>query len=247
MFEDLDEVRKSDKGRKAASFALAMALEAGMIFAIVITPLIFFSVLPNSELLTFLMASPPTPPTQMPPAPTPDNPAIKQPLVSVDPEKFTPPPAIPKGIPPPTIDDGLISPDVVGISPFADKIIPDDRRSFDFALVVPPAKPTPLPVKPQLQTKSQRIGGDVLSAKLIRQVSPVYPAMAKAARAQGDVILEVEVDEEGNVASVVVKNGHTLLRQAAVDAVKQWKYTPTLLNGEPIPVIASVTVKFTLN
>jgi protein TonB len=77
-------------------------------------------------------------------------------------------------------------------------------------------------------------------------VEPVYPELAKRARVQGRVILVVTVDEEGNVSDIRVSSGHPLLDEAALTAVRQWKYSPTLLNGEPVPVIATVTVIFNL-
>jgi protein TonB len=86
----------------------------------------------------------------------------------------------------------------------------------------------------------------VQSSKLIRRVEPEYPELAKRARVQGIVLLQVVVDEQGNVTEVNIIRGHPLLNQAAVDAVSQWKYSPTLLNGEPVPVIATVTVNFVL-
>jgi len=86
----------------------------------------------------------------------------------------------------------------------------------------------------------------VLTSRLINQVQPTYPPLARAARVQGTVILQVVVDESGRVRETKVISGHPLLTQAAVDAVTQWVYSPTLLNGEPIPVIGTVTVRFTL-
>jgi TonB family protein len=91
-----------------------------------------------------------------------------------------------------------------------------------------------------------RVDGNVLNAKLISKVDPVYPELAKRARVEQVVILEVLVDEGGNVSRVRVIRGHPLLDQAAVDAVKQWKYSTTLLNGQPVPVLATVTIPFTL-
>ena len=70
--------------------------------------------------------------------------------------------------------------------------------------------------------------------------------MAKRARVSGVVILQVTVDEEGSVSDVRTLRGHPLLDDAAITAVKQWKYSPTLLNNEPVPVIATVTVIFNL-
>ena len=82
--------------------------------------------------------------------------------------------------------------------------------------------------------------------KLIRKIDPVYPELAKRARVTGRVILIVTVDEEGAVSDIRISSGHPLLNDAAVTAVKQWRYSPTLLNGEPVPVTATVTVFFNL-
>ena len=108
------------------------------------------------------------------------------------------------------------------------------------------AAPPPPPPPPK-KKDPVRVGGSIQSSKLIRRVEPVYPDLAKRARVQGVVLLQVTVDETGNVTDLKIIRGHPLLNQAAVDAVKQWKYSPTLLNGEPVPVIATVTVNFLLN
>jgi protein TonB len=109
---------------------------------------------------------------------------------------------------------------------------------------IPSAAPPP-PPKP-VKREALRVGGNVQESKLIRKVEPVYPELAKRARVSGVVILVVTVDEEGNVTDVKVNKGHALLNEAAVNAVRQWKYSPTTLNGEPVPVIATVTVIFNL-
>ncbi len=108
------------------------------------------------------------------------------------------------------------------------------------APVAPPPPPKPVKRDPI------RVGGNVQESKLIRRVEPTYPELAKRARVQGQVVLVVTVDEEGNVADIKVTKGHPLLDEAALNAVRQWKYSPTLLNGEPVPVIATVTVIFNL-
>ncbi len=81
-------------------------------------------------------------------------------------------------------------------------------------------------------------------ASLISQTKPVYPPLAKQARIQGIVILEAVIGKDGMVSEIKVLNGHPLLQQAAIDAVSQWKYKPTLLNGEPVEVVTTVTVNF---
>ena len=107
----------------------------------------------------------------------------------------------------------------------------------------PPApKPTPAPKPPP----SKPVSGGVLTGKAVRRVQPQYPAIAKAARASGTVTVQVTVSESGDVISAVATGGHPLLQQAAVAAVRQWKFSPTLLSGQPVKVTGVVTVNFTL-
>jgi TonB family protein len=91
-----------------------------------------------------------------------------------------------------------------------------------------------------------RVGGNIKAPVKTKDVRPVYPEDAKAARVQGVVILEVLVDGEGAVSEARVLRSIPMLDQAAHDAVTQWRFTPTLLNGQPVPVMMTVTVNFTL-
>jgi protein TonB len=92
-----------------------------------------------------------------------------------------------------------------------------------------------------------RVGGNIKEPKKLKNTAPVYPDIAKQARVQGVVILECTISPQGKVTDVKVLRGIPLLDQAAIEAVKQWVYTPTLLNGVPVPVIMTVTVNFRLN
>ena len=83
------------------------------------------------------------------------------------------------------------------------------------------------------------------AAVRIKDVAPVYPAVAKSARVTGDVVIEATIDDEGKVADARGVKTVPLLDQAALDAVRQWEYRPSLLNGVPTPVVTTVTVKFT--
>jgi TonB family protein len=94
------------------------------------------------------------------------------------------------------------------------------------------------------QNNPMRIGSSVLNARLIDKVDPIYPELARRARISGRVIMEVTVNEEGFVSNVEVLSGHPLLREFAVEAVEQWQYAPTLLNGIPVPVISTIEVSF---
>jgi protein TonB len=91
-----------------------------------------------------------------------------------------------------------------------------------------------------------RVGGDIKEPKKIKDVKPVYPEAAKAAGVQGIVIIEVIIGTDGTVNEAKVLRPVPELDKAAIDAVMQWKYTPTLLNGEPVSVVMTVTVTFTL-
>jgi TonB family protein len=100
---------------------------------------------------------------------------------------------------------------------------------------------------PTGDTKRITIGGNVQQAKLVRQPRPEYPPLAKQARIQGVVQLQVVIAADGTVKDIAVISGHPLLVPAALDAVKQWQYQPTLLNGQPVEVLTQVDVNFTLS
>jgi len=104
-----------------------------------------------------------------------------------------------------------------------------------------------LPV-PKIATPQRiRVSSGVQSGLLIRKVNPTYPPLARQARIQGVVILQAQISKEGNIENLQLISGHPMLAPAAIDAVKQWKYKPYLLNGEPVEVETQVQVNFTLS
>jgi protein TonB len=110
---------------------------------------------------------------------------------------------------------------------------------------VPPPPPPPPP--PSVDGVAPlRVGGNIAPPQKVRHVNPVYPEEAQAARVQGVVIVEATIDTAGRVGDVRVLRSIPLLDEAAVEAVRQWEFTPTLLNGAPVPVIMTMTVNFTL-
>ena len=102
--------------------------------------------------------------------------------------------------------------------------------------------PAPAPPTPQ----RIRIGSNVQQANLVHKVDPVYPPLAKQARIQGTVRFTVIIDRSGTIQNIQLLSGHPLLVEAARDAVQQWSYKPTLLNGQPVEVLTTVDVNFTL-
>src|SRR5208282_5123766 len=91
-----------------------------------------------------------------------------------------------------------------------------------------------------------RVSGSVAGGLLVRKVNPVYPPLARQARVSGTVVLRAVISKDGSIENLSLVSGHPMLAPAAIDAVKQWKYKPYLLNGEPVEVDTEVQVNFTL-
>jgi protein TonB len=115
--------------------------------------------------------------------------------------------------------------------------LPTAPSMMAFVATPPPPPPPAAPV---------RVGGNIKPPQKTRDVRPVYPPIAQSARVQGIVIIEATIGPDGAVKDAKVLRSIPLLDQAALDAVRQWVFTPTLLNGVPVPVIMTVTVQFTL-
>jgi protein TonB len=224
-----------------------------MIIAILI-PMIYFDALPKSQLTSFLVAPPPPPPPPPPPAATP----IK--VVKIIPRQFDAgrlmaPKSIPKDIaqikeeelPPPSSGAvgvvGGVPGGVAGGTPGG--VLGGILGSVPSAILPPP--PPPVKKEEAKVTQRIRVGGNVQQAKLIRQPKPVYPPLAKQARIQGVVKLNAIISKDGTIQNLTVMSGHPLLVPSAMEAVKQWVYAPTLLNGEPVEVVTQIDVNFTLS
>ncbi|MBV9772198.1 MAG: energy transducer TonB [Bryobacterales bacterium] len=109
----------------------------------------------------------------------------------------------------------------------------------------------PPPPKPPAEARQPPsapipVGGDVQMAKLVRKVLPEYPQIARAARISGTVRLIGTIAKDGTIRNLEIVSGHPMLARAAMQAVEQWVYRPTLLNGKPVEVIAPIEVSFTL-
>jgi protein TonB len=102
-------------------------------------------------------------------------------------------------------------------------------------------------VAPAKPTGPARISGGVMAGSLINKVTPNYPPIARAAHVGGTVVLHAIISKTGTIESLQAISGPDMLKGAALDAVRQWRYKPYLLNGEPTEVDTTITVNFNLN
>jgi len=199
-------------------------------------PLIYTEALPKAMLSTLLVAPPPPPPP--PPPPQPVKVIVKPVARLIQSGKLMQPRAIPKEVA--VFKEAELPPDVINNTQQGGVFggIPGQGLMGNVpALPPPPKAAAPARIKQ---------GGQVTAASIITQTRPLYPALARQARIQGNVVLHAIIDKEGKVAQLEVISGHPLLVQSALDAVKQWRYKPTQLNGDPVEVDTTITVTFTM-
>ncbi len=249
MFESTVTTGQRDFAARCLMFLTSAAIHGIVVVALVLLPLVFFNALPAAQLLTILLAAPALPPAPPPPMPPGNPPKLSTAATRIPRTDFMAPDRIPRGIaaidPPPfeSINPGnaLGLPD--GVQGGWPGVPPGEAIGPALA---PPPQALPPPPRPAPRREPIRMSSGVQESKLIYRVDPEYPPLARRARVSGTVILMVTVNEEGEVADVKVMRGHPLLDEEALRAVRQWRYSPTLLNGEPVPVIAMVTVIFSL-
>lgn len=231
LFEDVTvpSVRVGSQSRY--SVPLSLLAHIVVLVAVLLVPLMATGVLPSPPSMRIVLITP-----TLPDLPSPPPPRVTQP---VQPSAVAPdaaPVDVPEAITPETGLEVGFERDVPGI----DGAIPG-TVSGDVSTVL--ALPPPLPPRP---TEPVRPGGKVSMPTKLRDVAPMYPAIAQAARVQGMVIVEAIIGEDGRVRDARVLRSIPLLDQAALEAVRQWEYSPTLLNGVPVAVVMTVTVKFDL-
>jgi periplasmic protein TonB len=228
LFGDVTRPSISLGNRKWYTVPLSLVSHSVIVGALVVIPLLATDVLPQPwEKLHFdYPITPPAPP----PPPPPINDGPPPPVAPVDPNAA--PTAAPEGFTPEKpIEPGFER----GLNPIG--IVIGDR---DASVIVAPPPPPPERRDPV------RVGGAIRQPQKIRDAAPAYPAIAQAARVQGIVIIEATIGADGQVVNARILRSVPLLDEAALEAVRQWQYTPTLLNGVPVPVIMTVTVQFTL-
>jgi protein TonB len=242
LFEDLIESDVvAHKTKQSYTLPVSLAIHAIVLLFVIVVPLLTSEELPEptSAVRAFFVepaAPPPPPPPPPPPAPkAPVTPKVQPKPIIQEPPKFTAPLEVPEQVKP---EEGLNLGVEGGVSGGVEGGVPGGVVGGVVG-GLPDAPPPP--------TQAVRVGGQIKEPKKLKNVPPVYPDIAKQARVQGVVILECTISPQGKVTDVKVLRGIPLLDQAAIDAVKQWVYTPTLLNGVPVPVIMTVTVNFKLS
>jgi len=214
----------------------------------VIIPMIYFDALPKGQLTSFLVAPPPPPPPPPPPAAAPVK-VIKVIPRQFDAGRLMAPKTIPKDIA--IIKEEDLPPAMAGAVSGVPGGIPGGTPGGVLAGLgggpPPPPPPPPVTVVKPKNTEPLRVGGNVQAANLIKKVTPQYPPLAKQARIQGTVRFNAVIGKDGAIQNLTLVSGHPLLVPSATDAVKQWVYKPTLLNGEPVDVITQIDVNFTLS
>jgi len=244
MFEDsLLESSGRLRTKRKWTTVLSLALQCLLIGVMILVPLIYTEALPRQQLMTFLVAPPPPPPPPPPPAAMPVR-VVKVVQTDILNGQLRTPTKIPEKVamikeeaaPPPMTTAGVIGGVPGGV--------PGGSLGGVMGGII---GGTPVAVPKQAIPNRVRVSAGVQQGNLISQVKPTYPAIAKSARIQGAVVLQAEISKQGTIENLRVISGHPMLVQNALDAVKQWRYKPYLLNGEPVPVETTITVNFTLS
>jgi protein TonB len=241
MFEDslVESTGRLGSGRTKYTTFLSFLLQCTLIGVLVLIPLIYTEALPAKAMLTTLVAPPPPPPP--PPPPTPQVQVVKKISTDIIDGALRTPTKIPDKIkkvveeeaPPPVTSSNMGVIGGVGPAGSPGGVLGGVLASANSAA-------------PRIEVKKLRVSAGVQASKLISQPKPLYPPIAKQARVQGTVVLAATISKQGTIDNLRVVSGHPMLTQSALQAVRQWKYQPTYLNGEPVEVETTINVNFSL-
>jgi protein TonB len=243
MFEDsLIESGGKLKTKRGWTSIVSFGIQVVIVGVMILIPLIFTEALPKGTTM-FMLVAPPPPPPPPPPAAAPVK-VVKQIQTDIVNGELRTPTKIPNKVkiikedeaPPPAMASAGVQGGVPGG-------VPGGSMGGVMGSILS-ATPT---VAPKIATPQRvRVSSGVSTGMLVRKVPPAYPPLARQARIQGTVILQATISKEGSIENLQLISGHPMLAPAAIEAVKQWKYKPYLLNGEPVEVETQVQVNFTL-
>lgn len=239
MFEDsLIESGGKLKTKRGRTSTFAFVIQAIIIGFMVLIPLLFTEALPKTQLMTFLVAPPPPPPPPPPPAAVK---IVKQVQTDIINGQLRTPTKIPKKVE--MIKEEEAPPPSMGVVGGVPGGVPGGSMGGVMGSII---GGTPVAV-PKVAVQRVRVSQGVTQGMVIHRVNPTYPPLARTARVQGAVVLAAIIGKDGTIQNLHVVSGHPLLTQSALEAVKQWRYKPYILNGEPVEVDTQITVNFTLS
>jgi len=240
MFEVFENKRRQP--RSATPLIISIVGHTILAIAVIIVPLLYATDnLPRvPTMMAFVASMPAAPPPPPPPPPAPAPKAESAPQKELPANAYAAPVEAPSDIRPeppemPVASRGGVEGGVVG-----------GVEGGIVGGLMAAAPPPPPPPPPPAPAHPVRIGGNIQAPTLIKRVEPTYPDIALVAKVTGLVILEASIGTDGTVQSVRVLRSVKFLDEAAVDAVKQWRYQPLVLNGVPTPFILSVTLNFSV-
>lgn len=234
------------KPRSFWDFLVSVLGHSFVVALLILLPLYFTNAINIHQLQNTMLVAPP-PPAPPPPPPAAIHVAPRVPKSFFQQGKLIAPTVIPKHVaqikeeaPPPQVDSGVTGGVIGGV--------PGGQLGGVLGGILggTGTAPAPPPPKPVVHKGPYRVGGKVQAPKLLQEVQPTYPPLAKQARIQGDVVIESVINTQGRVTEMKVVSGSPLLVGAAEQALEQWKYQPTLLNGQPVAVDMLVTLHFQL-
>ncbi|HWZ84083.1 MAG TPA: energy transducer TonB [Terriglobales bacterium] len=240
MFEDsLIESGGKLKTKRLATSVISFFGQFLLLGVLILIPLIYTEALPKTQLMTFLVAPPPPPPPPPPPAAAPIKVVkIQSDLVN---GQLRAPTKIPEKVQ--MIKEEEAPPAMAGVMGGVPGGVPGGSMGGVIGGMINSTAAIPKVATPQ----RVRVSQGVSTGLLIKKVQPNYPPLARQARIQGQVVLQAEISKEGAIQNLQLISGHPMLAPAAIEAVKQWRYRPYLLNGEPVAVDTQVVVNFTLS
>ncbi len=244
LAESLLEMSSTRPGRRTIDFLASVFLHGLLLTALLLVPLFFTQTIDLRQFVQTLLVAPPPPPPPPPPAGVIVKVRAAPKRVFIMAGKLLAPTAIPKQIA--MIKEEALPPDlgvsVVGGVPGG---VPGGQIGGVLGAILSGAGRTSLPPAP-MPKAPVRVGGRVKMPRMIANPPPVYPPLARQAKIEGDVLIDAVIDVAGSVAEMRVVSGHPLLIPAALGALAKWKYEPTYLNDEPVPVQLLVTIHFRL-
>jgi len=239
MFSDsLLELSETERRRRKGAALFSFILQGLIVGVLVLLPLWFLDTLPAQQLVTFLVAPPPPPPPPPPAAPVKAVQMVSQ-IVN---GQLLAPSKIPKVVK--MIKEEEAPPPAMGVAGGVVGGVPGGQSGGVIGSLISAANHSGAAPKAEEIPKRLVVSQGVSLGMLQSQVEPVYPMIARRARVQGRVTLRAVISAQGTIESLQVIDGHPMLVSAALDAVKQWRYKPYMLSGQPVEVETTVFVNF---